>query len=219
MLLVLLALLVTVLAVADWWAVAREDRRAEALVKPATLLALTAAAVAGGATGDPAGRWLVAALLLGALGDWFLLADSDRRFLGGLGAFLLGHTAYVACFATLGLTLSAWTAAGGLALLGALVAGRRVLPAALADRGPSTALPVAAYMAVIGAMLVAAWATTDPLVALGATVFVASDTVLALDRFARPRRWTAPWPHLAVMVTYHLGQALVVVGVLRSLQA
>jgi uncharacterized membrane protein YhhN len=60
-------------------------------------------------------------------------------------------------------------------------------------------------------MVVAAWATGRPLLALGATVFMASDAVLASDRFVRPLRWG----RLAVMVTYHLGQVLIVLGVLR----
>ena len=59
-------------------------------------------------------------------------------------------------------------------------------------------------MGVIGVMVVAAWATGHPLVALGATVFMVSDAVLALDRFVRARRFGS----LAVMVTYHVGQVL-----------
>jgi len=42
--------------------------------------------------------------------------------------------------------------------------------------------------------------------------FVASDTILAMDRFVRPRSWARP----AIMVTYHLGQALIVWGVLAA---
>jgi uncharacterized membrane protein YhhN len=66
-------------------------------------------------------------------------------------------------------------------------------------------------MLVIGAMVVTAFGTGRPLVAAGALVFMVSDAVLALDRFVRPRSW-AP---LAVMVTYHLGQGLIVAGALR----
>lgn len=210
------AALVVAIAVTDWVAVAQEDRRTEAVVKPAALLALATAALAGGAAESAAGGWLLVALLLGTVGDTFLLGRSDRRFLAGLGAFLVGHLAYVACFATLGVGVSWWLAGGGLALVGALVTGRDVLPATLRRGGVALAAPVAAYMLVIGAMLVAGWGTGLVLVAAGAAIFVASDTVLALDRFARPVGWVAPWPHVVVMVTYHLGQALIVLGVLQA---
>ena len=46
----------------------------------------------------------------------------------------------------------------------------------------------------------------DGLAAAGALVFAASDSILALDRFDRPRRWGP----VAVMVTYHVAQGLLV---------
>ncbi len=100
-----------------------------------------------------------------------------------------------------------------LLLLGLLAAAvvRQVLPAARREGGWPLAGPVAAYILVISAMLVAAWMTGDFVVALGATVFAVSDAILALDRFAGARSW-AP---LAVMVTYHVAQVLIVVGMLH----
>ena len=67
-------------------------------------------------------------------------------------------------------------------------------------------------MAVIGAMLVVAWLTGEPLVAAGATVFVASDAILSVNRFVRP----VPHGRLLLMVAYHVGQALIVAGVLGA---
>ena len=64
----------------------------------------------------------------------------------------------------------------------------------------------------IGAMVIYAFATGVGLIAIGATVFAVSDTVLARDRFVRP--WDGA--QLLVMVTYHVGQALIVAGVLAS---
>ena len=52
----------------------------------------------------------------------------------------------------------------------------------------------------------------NPSGAWGATVFAASDSILAVNRFVRPLAW-AP---VAVMVTYHVGQALIVAGLLAS---
>ena len=70
--------------------------------------------------------------------------------------------------------------------------------------------PSAAYMVVIGAMAVTGWATGLVLVGLGASLFVVSDTVLAMGRFVQERRWT----FVVVMVTYHLAQALILAGLL-----
>lgn len=97
-------------------------------------------------------------------------------------------------------------------LLVSVVVTRDVVPATHRQGGAGLSVPVAVYTAVIGAMLVCAWFTGEPLVAVGAAIFVASDTTLSVDRFVRP----LPHAHLAVMVTYHLGQALMVAGVLAT---
>ena len=73
-------------------------------------------------------------------------------------------------------------------------------------------MPVAAYMGVIGAMGVTGWATGRFRVGLGTALFVTSDTLLALNRFVAARAHA----RLAVMVTYHLAQVLIVVGLLGT---
>ncbi len=204
--------LAAVLAVLDWYAVATLGRRLEQVAKPATMLALIGAASAMGAAGSPSGRLLVLALGLGLLGDLLLLGDHPTRFLAGLGAFLVGHLAYVGGFVLLGLDRPWWGLLGVAALAAGSVPVRWVLTAARREGGAALAGPVAAYVLVIGAMTVLAWATGSVPAGIGATVFLASDTILALDRFVAPRRWAGP----AVMVTYHLGQALIVLGVLPA---
>jgi uncharacterized membrane protein YhhN len=197
-------------AVVDWYAVARGDRRTEAWAKPATLVALVVVALVLGAADTSAGLWLLLALVLGLVGDVFLLGDTDTRFRLGLAAFLLGHLAFVVSFARLGLDPPDWQWAAWVVLFACLIATRRVVPATFLRGGQALALPVALYTVVIGAMVILAFDTGEPLIAIGATVFAASDSILAVDRFVRPR----PWAQFAVMVTYHLGQALIVAGVL-----
>jgi uncharacterized membrane protein YhhN len=199
-------------AVLDWYAVWRGRRALEAVAKPLAMVALTGVALAMGAGGSGPGRWLLVALVLCLAGDVALLSRTEPRFLAGLGAFLLGHVAYVAALRSLG-EQSLTAALPGLAavLLLVLVVGRPVLAATRRRGEPGLAGAVAAYMVVIGTMVVTAFGTTRPLVAAGALVFMASDAVLAFDRFVRPQRW-AP---LVVMVTYHLGQGLIVAGALR----
>ena len=201
-----------VLALVDWYAVARGDRRTETWAKPATLLALIAVALVLGAAGSAAGSWMLGALLLGLAGDVLLLGEGDTRFRLGLAAFLVGHLAYVVSFARLGLDPAGWAWLAWLVLASCLFATRRVVPATFLRGGRALAFPVAAYTVVIGAMVIVAFDTGRQLVALGATVFAASDSLLAVDRFVEPR----PWARLAVMVTYHVGQALIVAGVLAA---
>jgi uncharacterized membrane protein YhhN len=199
-------------ALVDWYAVGRGDRRTETWAKPLTLLGLVVVALALGATGTAAGTWVLVALLLGLAGDVLLLGDSEGRFRLGLTAFLLGHLAYVVAFSRLGVDPPTWQWAAWLVLFACLVATRRVVPATFLRGGRTLAFAVAAYTVVIGAMVIVAFDTGEPLVAVGATVFAASDSVLAVDRFVEPR----PWAPLVVMVTYHVGQALVVAGVLAA---
>jgi uncharacterized membrane protein YhhN len=200
------------LALVDWYAVAREDRRTETWAKPAVLVALIVTALVLGATDSAAGAWLLVALAFGLAGDVFLLGDTDARFRLGLAAFLVGHLAFVVSFTRVGLDPQGWNYISFLVLGGCLLATRQVAASTYLRGGLALAAPVAIYTVVIGAMVIYAFATGETLIAVGATVFAVSDTVLARNRFVRP--WDgAP---LLVMVTYHVGQALIVAGVLAA---
>jgi len=203
--------LVAGFAVLDWYAVWRGARDVERLAKPLTMVALIVAALAMGAADTVSGHRLLAGLVLALLGDVALLGGGERRFLAGLSAFLVGHLAYTAAFLPAG-PQSLALALPGLVLVVVLVArvARPVLVGAVAQGGPGLGTAVAAYMLVIGAMVVTAWGTGRPLVAAGASVFMVSDALLAHARFVRPWRWAS----LLVMVTYHLGQVLIVLGLL-----
>lgn len=203
-------LLPAVLAPADWYAVARDDRRTERWAKPAVLLSLLAVVLVLDGDDGAAVRWLLVALVFGLVGDVALLSDSLPRFRVGLLAFLVGHLAYVGCFVSLGLEAAAWSWLGLGVLVTALAATRGVVPATHRLAGSAVSVPVAVYSVVIGAMLVTAWWTAEWLVALGASVFVASDSILSVNRFVRP----LPHARLALIVTYQLGQALIVAGVI-----
>lgn len=215
MLTAVLAGLTGVVAIANWIAVAQDRRKAEQWLKPGTLALLILAVVSAGALGHAAGIWLVVALLLGMAGDIALLDDRAQwRFVAGLTAFLLGHLAYLACFLAVGLSPQ-WRVLGGVAVVVvALAAARRVLSGAGEQGGRLLAAMVAVYMGVIAVMTITAWATGSWWIAAGASIFVASDTTLALNRFVRPFRHAG----LVIMVTYHLGQALISVGVLLALR-
>ena len=63
-------------------------------------------------------------------------------------------------------------------------------------------------MAVISTMGVAAFGRAVVIGIIGALLFMTSDTILAINRFVRPSRVL----RVAVMVTYHLAQAALVVS-------
>ena len=66
-------------------------------------------------------------------------------------------------------------------------------------------------MVVIGTMVATAIATGNVLAAAGAVVFAASDTMIAWDRFVGSFPRSGVW----IMVTYHVGQAALVLSLLR----
>lgn len=208
-----LAVVTAGVAVADWIAVARGRKDVETWLKPATLALLIATVVAAGALHHVAGVWLVVALVLGMIGDIALLDDTvEARFLAGLAAFLVGHLGYVVCFEVLGVEGGGWFLVGALLVGLALGVARvkSILDGARRDGGTALVAPVLVYMFVIVAMTIAAWSTQSLWIAIGATVFVASDAILANNKFVRPLSWARP----AIMVTYHVGQALIAAGVL-----
>ena len=207
---VVAALLTGAVMLANLWAVGRDRRDIERVTKPAAMVGLLAVAALAGAGDTASGRWLLLALVLGLVGDVLLLDDSQPRFVAGLAAFLIGHLAFVASFAAAGQDRPGWGWFGLAVLSASLAVGRGILPGARAAGGPPLTAAVAAYMLVIGAMAVTGWATGLLLVGLGVSLFVVSDTVLALGRFVAARPWTRP----VTMLTYHGAQVLIVAGLL-----
>lgn len=197
-----------VAAVVDWWAVARDRRPVEYVFKPLTLVALTATALALDPA-DPAVRaWFVVALVLSLAGDVLLMLPRDL-FVPGLAAFLLAHVAYVVGLAIAGVTpggMVVGLAVVGLALVAVgmpLLRGARRAEAALVP-------PVLAYMLVISAMLATAIGTGRALAIAGAGLFYLSDALIGWGRFVTAH----DRGRLAVMVTYHVGQALLVLSLI-----
>jgi uncharacterized membrane protein YhhN len=204
-----------VFAAGNWIAVSR-PRRALALeyvCKPATLVALIFAASLLDPTADAHTRriWFVAALVCSLAGDIFLMLPRDL-FVPGLASFLVGHLAYLVGFWVHGPSGVALLVAAVVTIAAVTPVAKRVLTA-IAARGEPKELRIAvvAYMVVISAMLATALATGNVVAAVGAVLFVASDSMIAWDRFVAKFAW-AP---VAIMVTYHLGQAGLVASLLR----
>ncbi|TGP54244.1 lysoplasmalogenase [bacterium M00.F.Ca.ET.230.01.1.1] len=162
---------------------------------------------------------LVAALGLSAVGDAFLSRGGEKAFLGGLASFLAAHIVYVVMFVEAGggldlLSADGWR--GAIAL--AMAAFSVIMLAALWRRvGPQLRIPITVYVAAILAMGISALTTSAPLVITGAVLFIASDGLLAAERFLlaaiSPHR---VWMRYAVWVLYYAAQLAITLGFLLS---
>lgn len=180
------------------------------LCKPLTTTILLALALAAPGPAEPRYRWAVAAgLALSLLGDVFLMLPQDR-FVAGLASFLLAHIAYLAAFTT-----RVPLGAAPLLLLPYALAAGMVLRL-LWPRLGALRFPVTLYVAVIVLM---AWqaaarfwtlhSVAALLAATGATFFVISDSVLAINKFHTPFK-----PAQAVIMgTYVVAQWLIALSV------
>lgn len=186
-------------ALADWVAVGTGRKPLEYVAKPAVIVALLGVAVALEPASPVQQRWFLAALALSLLGDVFLMLPRDR-FIAGLAAFLVAHIAYIGGFVTEGLVEPALGAGIAVAVGGAALVARRVLAGV---RSKPLQVAVGVYMVVLGGMLAVAFGSGKPLAAAGAGLFFVSDTLIGWRRFVAERGWMT----VTVHVTYHLGQA------------
>jgi uncharacterized membrane protein YhhN len=196
-------------AVIDWWAVSESRRSVELLAKPATMALLVGVAAGAGSPPGDVRAWLVVGAVLGLFGDVALMFDGESPFMVGLGCFAFGHLAYAAAALTIGFD-AAWGIVGVVWMV-ALLAFRfmsRTVPGARREGGPVLGAAVVFYAAVITAMVVTACGTGVWVAGIGAMLFAVSDWVLGHQKFVGP----FPGGRLAVIVPYHLGQALLIVG-------
>lgn len=203
---IVLLVLAAPVALVNWVGTARDDRRLVWAAKPTTLVLLVLAALAIDAEDPTVRLWFVLGLVLSLAGDVFLMLPEETElpvppFLLGLGAFLLGHIAYVVGMAS---DIDSW-AFVAIGLLVVAAAGGVVAPrivAGVRTTSPDLVVPVLAYMAVISTMVVFSFGRGVALGILGALLFYVSDAVLAWNRFVTPARVL----QVTVMVTYHLAQ-------------
>jgi uncharacterized membrane protein YhhN len=141
------------------------------------------------------------ALALGGVGDVALLGEGPAAFTAGLAGFLAGHIAWMAALRPQSAGVLARRPASAapyaLAWLG--------LNAYLWPRTGKDRIPVLVYSTALLGTALAALDTGERAVAAGGALFMASDTLLALERFAGVH---LPLHEGLVMGTYTSGQAL-----------
>ena len=206
--LAVLAVASAMLAIANGsWAL---DHRALLFVfKPLTTLLIIAHAWRRGTDTPSVCRFVLAGLWLSLLGDVLLLWPR-QGFVPGLVAFLIAHVLYIVAFTR----EQPFAAQPAVLAVYALIAGT-ILALLWGTIPPALRIPVAAY--VLALTLMAAQSAVIGLGAqgddvrrarglmLGGALFMASDTVLAVNRFALP----VPAAGLWILATYWAAQWLI----------
>ena len=159
---------------------------------------------------------MLLALFFSWLGDSFLMYDaiSPNYFMLGLVSFLTAHILYCVVF------LKRWNTSAPstywLVLIALMLYGS-VLFMQLKDKLGELLIPVIIYVSAILLMAITAFrrkkmvaSESFTLVFIGALFFIASDSILAINKFLN----AVPYSHILVMVTYAAAQYLITKGIL-----
>ncbi len=151
---------------------------------------------------------LLAALVFSLTGDVFLMLPGNY-FIPGLASFLVAHVFYIALFRQGQGWFPSRRALVGVLAVGALMYS--IVWGGLND--PVLRIAVAAYVSVISLMAAQAIgraATTGDAasrwVAVGACVFMVSDSLIAINKFVTPVALSPLW----ILATYYCAQMLIV---------
>lgn len=153
---------------------------------------------------------IVLALLVSLVGDVLLMLPDEKYFMPGLISFLVAHLVYIAVF-----TLESTGTPPIWYILPFLLYGVVVLRVLWRDLGPMRP----AVMVYVGAIMIMAWQAANRWIAtdtdgallamVGAYLFVASDSALAVERFKGAFRSAPIW----VLSTYFAAQWLIALSV------
>jgi uncharacterized membrane protein YhhN len=159
------------------------------------------------------GRLLALGLLISSVGDVFLRIDAVGLFVEGLASFLIAHLCYVAIFVRLTdrpLSLSGPKKT----LITLLLIYGAALAAWLLPHLGAYAAPVMIYAVAITVMGVTSVLAgfSRPWVALGAVLFILSDSAIAIDRFL----FSVEGIGYFIWPSYYIGQLLIMTGVISA---
>jgi uncharacterized membrane protein YhhN len=168
----------------------------------------------------PSKKFLLTALVFSWIGDVVLLFSDKGEvyFIIGLVSFLLSHIAYIILFSKQLRIYSNRNKAIFWVGITAIIVYLMVMLAVLLPRLGDLKIPVIVYAIVLSTMLLFAFkgylkwnSPANIYILLGAVVFVSSDSILALNKFYEPLKFSS----LLIMSTYITAQYLIVVGILK----
>ncbi|MEH6402570.1 MAG: lysoplasmalogenase [Sneathiella sp.] len=157
-------------------------------------------------------KFLLAALLLSALGDLFLAIRSSDYFVQGLGSFLIAHILYISIFVRFKETASSNFTQRSLIALVSVVSITMI--AVLWPELGALKAPVVIYIAVISLMAIAAILSSlnSLLVISGSFLFLISDATIAVNRFLEPVAYAST----LIWITYFTAQVLLTFAIYRG---
>jgi uncharacterized membrane protein YhhN len=169
-------------------------------------------------------KLMCGALIFSFLGDIFLVKDGSLNFMLGLASFLIAHIFYILLFYRISpfndkSSLLFWVS--GIVILSYIVILNYLFHLQATAQG--LLLPVMLYSFILGAMLFTAVNVNNAVmrpkpfafyIAAGAVSFVASDSMLAFNKFYL----TTPLSGSYIMLTYCLAQFFIVTGVVKFIK-
>ncbi len=169
-------------------------------------------------TGFPARKLTLSALFFSWLGDVFLMQSEADFFLAGLGSFLLAQLCYTWIFLQIRkrqYNRAMWLPVVFIAVgLYVLLLYWWLFPHLSAN----LKVPVVVYAIAIGSMLITSLHVSSPPysreaigLVTGASLFVLSDSLLAINQFIQP----FPLAAVGIMLTYGLAQLFIVHSIFR----
>lgn len=201
-----------IVALIDVYAVIQQEKTLEMIFKP--LLMTTLAVVYLVSVKKPS-FWLLSALFFSFWGDVFLL-DKTNYFVFGLGSFLLAHVIYIKITTDyLGKDLTVKMITSSIPFV-ALFAGILYLTYNNLD---DMLLPVIVYGITIATFGTAALlnyrqekSTANMWLLLGAVIFIASDSLIALNNFYTPKHLF----DVSIIILYIVSQYLIVKAIVAK---
>ncbi|WP_335872607.1 lysoplasmalogenase [Bacillus sp. 2205SS5-2] len=177
--------------------------------KPGTILLMILMVSFGTEELTHESTWIIIGLIFSLSGDIFLMIPKNK-FLEGLVSFLIAHLCYIIAF-TQGLTNLSfeWNVGIPFFAVGILYYAY-LLKSLKQEKNIVLQVGVFVYIVVICFMGVYSFSTGSQLAIIGSIIFLLSDAILALNKFAKPFQ-TAQY---YVMITYYAAQYLISLSVL-----
>lgn len=159
------------------------------------------------------GKVFIAGIAFSALGDFFLDYDRVNWFIFGLASFFIAHVCYII---SLKPQLSKLSLRRNIVLASCYFIGSGIIFSLFSAELKELFVPVFFYMLILVLMAISTVLTarSNYWLMLGGLSFVASDTMIGLDKFYSPLNFH----HSAIMLTYYFAQFSLLIGIIQSLE-